>query len=64
MSFTDKQLEHAKAELLAARRMESPFPNVEALIARLEAAEACAAIYAEDYSSSPLTENWLRSKGA
>ncbi len=39
MPFTDEDLKRAKAELAAARRMEWPFPDAEALIARLEAAE-------------------------
>lgn len=40
-AFTDEDLKRAKDELLMARRMEWPFPDAEALIARLESAERC-----------------------
>jgi hypothetical protein len=37
--FSDADLKRVKAELASARKMEWPFPDAEALLARLEAAE-------------------------
>jgi hypothetical protein len=76
MAFTDKQLEHAKAELLAARRMEWPFPDADDLIACLEAAEnICKRVVHDEYCKSnsqdspcnckmpDLLKVWRKSKG-
>lgn len=38
--FTDDDLKRVKAELAACRKMEWPFPDADALISRLEAAES------------------------
>lgn len=42
MPFTDDDLKRAKEELSKARRCEWPFPDAEALLFRLEAAEKVA----------------------
>lgn len=56
--FTDEDLIKAKKELLIAARCEYPFPNLEALIIRLEAAEK-----AREMPTYENVEAWRKAAG-